>query len=129
MLSAIRAGRSKFHIDVGCGSGVACLALSKLCNPGATIIGVDNSDKMVHHAIERFRRSGFQRNEANSLYGCHEAVEHNADLFPESKGVHAKFYVGDAMSLKFEDNSFDSYISALVIMHVPDPSKLVSEAY
>ena len=33
------------------------------------------------------------------------------------------------MSLKFEDNSFDSYISALVIMHVPDPSKLVSEAY
>lgn len=101
MLGAVRANTSRFHIDVGCGSGVACLALSKIMSSGATIIGVDNSDKMINHAIERFRRSGFQKNEANSLYGCHEPMEHNVDLFIETKGIHAKFYVGDAQNLKF----------------------------
>lgn len=62
MLGAVRAKNSKYHIDVGCGSGIACLALSKIIDQGSTIIGVDNSDKMVNHAIERFRRSGFQKN-------------------------------------------------------------------
>ena len=59
LLTAVNASRSTFHIDVGCGSGVSCLALSKLAQPGATIVGLDNSEKMIEGALKRFQRSGF----------------------------------------------------------------------
>ncbi len=66
---------------------------------------------------------------SNSLYGCHEKFKESIDLFQETEGIHAKFYVGDALDLNFEANAFDSCISALVLMHVPDPKKMIAEAY
>jgi SAM-dependent methyltransferase len=39
----------------------------------------------------------------------------------------ARFHMGDAMALPFDDNAFDAAVMALVIFFVPDPAKGVAE--
>jgi len=39
------------------------------------------------------------------------------------------FEVGDAENLKYEDNTFDAYLSSLCLQIVGDPTKMMAEAY
>ena len=41
----------------------------------------------------------------------------------------AKFQQGDAQSLSFTDNSYDSVVCGFGIIHLPDPQKALSEMY
>ena len=41
----------------------------------------------------------------------------------------AEFHQGDAQSLSFADNSYDSVICGFGIIHLPDPQKALSEMY
>lgn len=53
-------------LDVGCGSGYKTLVLAE-ANPGATIVGIDLSEKSVELARERLRFHGFTEAQFHAL--------------------------------------------------------------
>ena len=68
-------------------------------NSNVEITAIDFSQKMLEKAKERAK---------------------NLD-------INAKFYLMDAQSLKFKDNSFDYVIGTFVLCSIPDPVKAASE--
>ncbi|HEY9833286.1 MAG TPA: class I SAM-dependent methyltransferase, partial [Stenomitos sp.] len=52
--------KNKFILDAGCGSGYTTLALAQ-ANPGATVFGIDISEKSVNIAKKRLQNYGFNQ--------------------------------------------------------------------
>lgn len=83
-------------LDVGCGPGLLSIVMSE---QGATVTGIDYSDKMIAEA----RRNA------------------------ESKGIPVEFIRMDAQHMDFDDCSFDAVVSRDVLWSLPEPEKTYSE--
>ena len=82
-------------LDVGCGTGVNDLALSKLVGPSGKIIGIDNSDAML--AIARAKASA-------------ENVEYQLKA---------------AEAMDFPDDCFDGVVCTQLLGYVADPVSVI----
>jgi SAM-dependent methyltransferase len=86
-------------LDVGCGTGVAELRLSRLRLSQVTLVGVD-------------------------LFAERTAV---AERAADGHNMRASFAAADACHLPFPDGSFDSTFCVAVLQHVGDPSAALRE--
>ncbi len=82
-------------LDVGCGTGVNDLALSKLVGPAGKITGIDNSEAMLTIAREQAS--------ANNIEYQLKAVE----------------------EIDFPENSFDGIVCTQVLEYLEDPVKVL----
>ncbi|MDA0261545.1 MAG: methyltransferase domain-containing protein, partial [Proteobacteria bacterium] len=87
----------KHVLDIGCGNGYV---LSRFAGAGATVHGVDITDRSIEISRRRF----------------------------SEMNLRGDFTRIDGQRLPFEDCSFDVVTSMGVLHHVPDPNPLVSEA-
>lgn len=87
------------YLDVGCGTGDDVRAMAVLVGASGNVIGIDNSEIMIHEAM--------RRSAAGSL-----PVE---------------FRRADAAALDFADASFDGCRTERVLQHVSDPRAVVGE--
>lgn len=85
-------------LDIGCGNGYV---LSRYANAGASVQGVDITDRAI--VISRSR------------FSCMDLA--------------GNFTRIDGQALPFDDGAFDIVTSMGVLHHVPDPDPLVDEAY
>jgi len=91
--------RDKHILVVGCGVGMTpCYLAQKY---GCRVTGIDISEKMVEHAVDRAKKKNLQHL--------------------------TEFRVADAQNLPFEDNTFDAVISESVNAFIPDKPKALSE--
>jgi demethylmenaquinone methyltransferase/2-methoxy-6-polyprenyl-1,4-benzoquinol methylase len=98
----VRAARPKPGdrvLDLATGTGDIALLFSKAVAPGGEVVGIDFCRDMIEQAKTRERNKG-----------------HGID-----------FEVGDAMSLRFADDSFDIATISFGIRNVDDPVKALSE--
>lgn len=86
-------------LDVGCGTGQDVLAMEAQLGPSGRAVGVDLSSVMITAATERSREN-------------------------KSK---ARFFLGDAHGLPFEDASFDAVRAERLLQHTPDPQKALQQ--
>lgn len=84
-------------LDVGCGIGAVSIEAAKVAGPGQ-VVGVDKSPAYVAAASSQA---------------------------PRDAGV--RFETGEAMSLSFDNASFDRTLSALVLNFVPNGAQAASE--
>jgi len=56
-------------------------------------------------------------------------LEYSQELIDTNQDKNIKIIQGDAQNLPFENNFFDIAIATAVIEHLPEPSKMLSEAY
>jgi ubiquinone/menaquinone biosynthesis C-methylase UbiE len=82
-------------LDVGCGTGVNVLAISKLVGPGGKVVGIDNSPAML--AVARDKASA-------------ENVEYRQMAVEE---------------MDFADGSFDGVVCTQVLGYVADPVAVI----
>lgn len=75
-------------LDVGCGSGISTLVLSRIHGDASAIVGLDISDAMVRRARERLKDRANVRIErgdaeelARDLRGPFDAIYYNASIF------------------------------------------------
>jgi SAM-dependent methyltransferase len=97
LVEAAGVGPGDLVLDVGCGSGAAVLAAARR---GATVRGVDPSERLIHVACAA------------------AAAEHLA----------AEFAVGDAANLPVEDRSADVVISSFGLVFAENAWAAVDEA-
>jgi ubiquinone/menaquinone biosynthesis C-methylase UbiE len=92
------AGVGKGDRVLDVGAGTGSLASALEATPGVKeVVGVDPSEALIAYARQN------------------------------AKAGRARFEVGDAQALKFEDASFDSTLSLLVLNFVPDHDKAIAE--
>jgi ubiquinone/menaquinone biosynthesis C-methylase UbiE len=84
-------------LDIGCGLGHDAEAI--LAETGGRVVGIDAGQELIAKAIERTQGSARR---------------------PE-------FYVGDALALKFDDDSFDVCRIDRVLQHLKTPDRAVAE--
>jgi ubiquinone/menaquinone biosynthesis methyltransferase len=89
-------------LDLCCGTGKSTLACLKQL-PKGTIVGVDNSEGMLHEANQKFAK--------------------------EINGGKLSFILKDAMELNFPDESFDAVFMAYGLRNMPDYNKAVKGIY
>jgi ubiquinone/menaquinone biosynthesis C-methylase UbiE len=99
LLDRLALGNAAAALDVGCGFGADVAAMVRRMPPGARAAGVDVSEAMIAEARRR----------------------------TASLGGQVSFQTGDASSLPYPDGEFDVCRAATVLMHVPDPARVVSE--
>jgi ubiquinone/menaquinone biosynthesis methyltransferase len=85
-------------LDLCCGTGKSTLACMKQL-PKGTIVGVDNSEGMLHEANHKFEKE-----------------------ISEGK---LSFMLKDAMELDFPDNTFDTVFMAYGLRNMPDYAKAI----
>ena len=90
-LATLAGGIGSRVLDVGIGPGAYFSEIARVAGPAATVCGVDLSPKMVRKARSRLRRSG----------GRARAIE------------------GDALTLPFASNSFDTVLSSYLLDLMP----------
>ena len=86
-------------LDVGCGAGEDVMALARLVGGEGLVTGVDKSDTMITECKKR---------SANS-------------------GLPVAWVLGDAESLDFADDTFDSCRAERIFGHIDDPRKPLAE--
>ena len=84
-------------LDVGCGTGAGSEAILALGAKG--LVGVDPSPAFVAYATSRLA----------------------------GEGRNVRFQVGDAMQLRFTDDSFDAVVAGLVLNFISEPERAVRE--
>lgn len=99
-LCAVKAGDRV--LDLGCGPGESAFGMIERV-PGAHVVGLDLSPLMIHLAELRRR---FER-----------------------RGAFVRFVRGDAMSLPFEDESFDAVTGHSFLYLVPDAERVLREVH
>ena len=87
-------------LDLGCGPGTITMGLAEAVSPGE-VHGIDMEESQIALA-----------------QAAAEASNH----------TNAIFHVGNALSLPFEDESFDVVHAHAVIMHIPDTRAALAEA-
>ena len=95
-LLALPAGRRM--LEIGCGRGVALVALARLCRP-AYLAGVDIDEELVAEARTMLARAGAE----------------------------AELIVGDVRALPFADSSFDVVVDFGTCYHVDRPDAALAE--
>jgi len=85
-------------LDVGCGTGDFLRLLAPLVSPGKAV-GLDLSETMIAEAVQR-------------------STENAANL---------SFRVGSALELPFQAETFDRVLATQVLLHLPDPWKVLAE--
>jgi SAM-dependent methyltransferase len=85
-------------LDVGCGQGVDVRLLSSRVGPEGEVVGVDTSETMLDAARERTESTS-----------------------------NVRFESGDAMDLRFADDSFDAVQAERVLVHTEGPGQALSE--
>lgn len=88
----------KHGLDIGCGEGHNTRLVAKL---GATIVGVDPSQKFIDHAKSH----------------------------PDNESLEIQFELGKASQLKFQDKNFDFVISTMCLMDVPEIEGVFKEVH
>ena len=88
-------------LDVGCGLGFDVDKLAEIVGVGGQVVGLDRSENLLSTATERNggKRSG------------------------------ARFVVGDAHLLEFDDESFDACRIDRTLQHLEDPHRALQEMY
>jgi ubiquinone/menaquinone biosynthesis C-methylase UbiE len=86
-------------LDVGCGTGEDTRRLAAIVGPEGSAVGLDASQTMIETARQR----------------------------TEGTGLPATFQVADAAALEFPDGSFDAVRAERVLIHVPDPGRVLAE--
>ncbi len=86
-------------LDVGCGTGIHCLAIAHIVGRSGFVVGVDYSETMIR-----------------------EAQRHT-----EGAGLPLEYQQGDAHRLDFEDNSFDRVWANNILEHLHNPRKALQE--
>ncbi len=86
-------------LDVGCGTVEDTRRVAAVVGPEGSAVGVDASRAMIETARER----------------------------TEGTGLPVTFEVVDAAALEFPDDSFDAVRAERVLIHVPDPGKVLAE--
>jgi ubiquinone/menaquinone biosynthesis C-methylase UbiE len=99
ILDGLRLEAGMKVLDVGCGAGDDAFDLVARVMPRGEVAGVDISESLIVEAIRR----GSGRN------------------------LPVSFEVGDAQSLRFANESFDAVRCERMLMHVPDPSRVLTE--
>lgn len=99
MVRLARAPRGGRVLDLATGTGDIALLFSDAVGPEGSVIGVDFCADMITIAQRR----------------------------PKNQRSNMRFEVGDAMSLRFADNSFDICSISFGIRNVDDPVKALSE--
>jgi len=94
-----RLGEGDRLLDVGCGTGTAAIALADSVGTTGSVRGLDMSTLMISEATRR--RAGRDN---------------------------ITFEVGDAVSLGFDDDSFDAYRSERTLQWLTDPEQAIAEA-
>ena len=87
-------------LDLGCGPGTITMGLAEAVNPGE-VHGIDMEETQIGLAQAAAEGSGHSN---------------------------AIFQVGNALSLPFEDGTFDVVHAHAVIMHIPDTKTVLAEA-
>ncbi len=88
-------------LEVGCGTGVVVRDLARLVGRRGEIVGVDLSRRLLARARELCRDAG--------------------------RGPRIALRVADGASLPFAAGRFDAALAITVILHVPDPLRVVRE--
>jgi ubiquinone/menaquinone biosynthesis C-methylase UbiE len=99
ILDGLHLREGLFVLDVGCGTGADVVDIARRIGSSGAVTGVDISEAMVAEA---------QRRTAGS-------------------GLSVAFEVGNAMELRFDDGVFDGCRTERMLMHVPEPSRALSE--
>ena len=94
-LEGLSIARNSMVLDVGCGTG---LLFNHVAAEAQTVVGVDNSSKLLLHAKERAR---------------------------DFRNVH--LVQADADHLPFEDNHFDNVFAFTVLQNMPKPLETLNE--
>jgi arsenite methyltransferase len=97
---ALGAAPGERILDVGCGPGFYCVELAEEVGPSGLVVGIDSSPAMLSLAARR-------------CAGC-EGI----DLRP-----------GHAVSLPFDDASFDAALCVQVLEYVADPTAALIEMH
>jgi ubiquinone/menaquinone biosynthesis C-methylase UbiE len=84
-------------LDVGCGAGDDLRSLAELVGPTGRVVGVDNSETMLHEASER------------------------------TQGLPVECHVGDAHRLEFAADTFDGCRAERVFQHLERPTEAFAE--
>lgn len=92
---------SPLVLEIGTGQGLGAIFLAERLE-GSRFIAIDNEHDMVGAAIKNVRKKGLEGR--------------------------IKVEWGDALSLKYPDNSFDAAVSITVLHHVPTYEKAIAEA-
>ncbi|MCL1811236.1 MAG: bifunctional demethylmenaquinone methyltransferase/2-methoxy-6-polyprenyl-1,4-benzoquinol methylase UbiE [Methanomassiliicoccaceae archaeon] len=95
--------RSKKCLDVGTGTGEIAFLLSENVGEDGEVYGVDITPKMLECAEAKMKERNLPR--------------------------HIIFEVGDALSLRFEDESFDVVTSGYMLRNVTDIQKAIGEMH
>jgi ubiquinone/menaquinone biosynthesis C-methylase UbiE len=90
-------------LDVGTGSGVVALEVSRNTDSESSVIGIDLSMHMLNQATQK---------------------AHNVD----ARGT-IDFVAMDAENLAFPDNHFDTVFSLYALRHFPNPDRALAEMY
>jgi SAM-dependent methyltransferase len=99
--SRLKLGGVRSVLDVGAGIGHWGILLSEVLSPDATLIGVEREAAWVKEATSRAERLGL------------------SDRF--------RYEQGEAEALAFEDASFDLVTCQTLLIHVPDPRRVIHE--
>ncbi|MDQ6676697.1 MAG: methyltransferase domain-containing protein [Acidobacteriota bacterium] len=90
-------------LDIGTGTGIVALRASEAVGASGEVVGIDLSSQMLAQARTR---------------------AHEQDL-----ALRTKFVNMDAENLLFPDKSFDVVFALFSLLHLPDPSRALSEMY
>jgi ubiquinone/menaquinone biosynthesis C-methylase UbiE len=88
-------------LDVGCGTGVMLPALAGAVGPGGQVTGLDRSAGFLARSERRLRDAGLS--------------------------ARVELVRGDALSLPFQDRTFDVTHAERVLMHLDDPDAAIRE--
>ena len=118
-------------LEVGAGAGLAAkIFVQSLMAPGSQYFITDIAEGMISETEKAINESGWLDQAGHKMQRLREDMRVDlATLEPEVKDKSVFPLVADAMSLPFPDETFDSYTSQLTIPVVPEPKKMVSEAY
>lgn|SRR5574337_206680 len=88
-------------LEVGSGSGVVCRDVAGLVGDKGRVVGVDPSRVFVREARKLARQHGL--------------------------GARVRFEAGNGNRLRFSDGAFDATLALTVLLHVPDPDRVLNE--
>jgi len=94
--------KGKKVLDVACGTGWATIAAARLVSDTGFVTGIDIADQLLTLAKAKATAAGLKN---------------------------IKYFMGNAESLEFDDNTFDAVICASSIFIFQDPTKALCEWY
>ena len=118
-------------LEVGCGTGLGGLLFSQITETQPFIYyATDYAPNMLSLAYSRFEKK--QLLSTPSLEVTHTpSLPTEKITLPEELPAKSQLHLlrANGMDLPFVDESFESYFSSIVVHIVPNPQKMIQEAY